>query len=173
MAANDTIFSFTAMDFNPDNDAQLVAGDGPPQMVVHKGRHVWAFDDTVEEAVVTPEYVVPSHYSAGTLKAIIHFYMETDATNDIAIDFFVEAKTPNSDTLDMETATSWASANSGTKSLASTTAGDPLTLEITLTNGDSIAKADSVRFGFRRDCDSANDDAVNDMFVSAVEIQET
>lgn len=173
MAAGNTILSYAAAVFIPDADAQLVAGDVEVTMVRHKGRWVMAFDDTTEEAATTPEITMPAHFGGGGLKAIIQFYMASDVTNDIAIDVFVEAKTPNADTLDMEASASWDSVNSGTKSVGSTTAGDPLTLEITLTNKDSVAVGDSVRFGIRRDTDSANDDAVGDMFISSVEIQET
>ena len=173
MASGDTIFSLSATNFVGDDDAQLVAGDVPAAMTNHVGRLVFSFDDTEEEAMVSDEMICPAHYGAGGLKANIHFYMATDVTNDIAIDVYVEAVTPNADTLDMETATSWDTANSGTASIGSTTAGDLRKLEITLTNKDSIAVGDLTRFGLRRDTDSANDDAVGDMFIAAVEIQET
>ena len=167
-----TLLSFAASSFVPDDDAQLVAGDVAAQFTVHKGRVVLAFDDTEEEAAVTHEIPMPQAFAAGTLTAICHFYMASDATNDIALDVFVEAKTPNADTLDLEAATSWDTVNSGTKSLTSTTAGDPLTVSVTLTNQDGVAAGDLVRFGVRRDTDSANDDATGDLFLAAIEIQE-
>lgn len=159
--------------FVGDNDAQLVAGDGSAAFVNHKGRPALAFDDTDEEAATSVEFEVSEDYTGlGTLKAKILFAMASDVTNDIAIDVFVESKTPNSDTLDMETATSWDSANSGTASVSGTTAGDPLTLVIILSNKDSIAAGDFVRIGIRRDTDSANDDATGDMFIYSVSIYE-
>ena len=121
---------------------------------------------------MTPEVDMPSQYTGSGLKAVVHFFMASDATNDIALDVFVEAKTPNADTLDMETADSWDSANSGTKSVGGTTAGDPLTLEITLTNADSVAVGDLVRFGVRRDTDSGDDDASGDLFITCIEIED-
>lgn len=171
MASGDTYLILMADNFIGDTEANLVAGDLASKPVFHNARHGWSFDDTDEEAIVSQEFPVPSGLPA-SIKAIIHFAMASDATNDIALDVFVESKTPNSDTLDMETADSWDAANSGTKSLATTTAGDPLTLEITLTNKDSIAVGDLARIGIRRDCDSANDDAVGDLFIYAMEIQE-
>ncbi len=167
-----TLFNFPAASMIPDDDAQLVAGDVAAQFTVHKGRLVLAFDDTEEKAAVTPEVAMPQAYAAGALTAICHFYMASDVTNDISLDVFVEAKTPNSDTLDLEAATDWDTANSGTVSLGSTTAGDPLTVSITLTNKDSVAAGDLVRFGIRRDTDSGDDDAVGDLFLAAIEIQE-
>lgn len=158
-----------ALFFIGDQDAQLVAGDAAAVPVSHVGRPAYAFDDTDEEAIVSGEFEWPDGYTgSGTLKATVHFAMASDTTNDIAIDAFVEAKTPGTDTLDMEAASSWDSANSGTSSVSGTTAGDPLALTITLTNKDSVASADLVRVGFRRDCDSANDDATGDMFIYSV-----
>lgn len=170
--AHVTLLELPANAFTGDQDAQLVAGDKAALPVSHKGRAAWSFDDTDEAAIVSFEATMPGQYAAGTLKADIHFATASDATNDLAVDAYVEAKTPDTDTLDMETATSWDTANSGTVSVAATTAGDPLKLTITLTNKDSVAAGDLVRFGFRRDCDSANDDITGDVFIYSVEIWE-
>lgn len=172
MSSGDTIFILPATAFVGDNEAQLVTGDIVAAMDIFKTRPVLSYDDTDEEAAISCELPVPSHYGGGGIKAICHFFMASDNTNDIALDVFVESKTPNSDTLDLEAATSWDSANSGTVSLSGSTAGDPLTLTITLTNNDSIAVGDLVRFGIRRDCDSVNDDATGDLYLASVEIQE-
>ncbi len=89
--------------------------------------------------------------------------MASDNTNDIALAAFVEAKTP-ADTLNMVTASGWGAANSGTRSLAGSTAGDPLKLSIPLTNDDSVTSGDLVRVGIRRDTTSVNDDASGKTF---------
>lgn len=171
--AHVTLLPFPAPGLIGDTSAQLVAGDAPaPPDVPAKDRPAVSFDDTDEEAAVTAEMPMPGQYGATTLKATIHFYTASDVTNDLAMDVFVEAKTPNVDTLDMEAAASWDTANSGTVSVSGTTAGDPLTLTITLANKDSVAAGDLVRFGIRRDCDSANDDIVGDVYVTALEIWE-
>jgi len=167
-----TLLNFPASALLGDNDAQLVAGDVGAVHASKKGRPVLAFDDMDEAAALAPEVEMPSQYSGSGLKAVVHFFMASDATNDIALDVFVEAKTPDSDTLDLEAATGWDSANSGTKSLSGTTAGDPLTLEITLTNADSVAAGDLVRFGVRRDTDSGDDDASGDLYITAIEIED-
>lgn len=171
--AHTSLFPLPASAFIGDNDAQLVAGDVAAAAKNHKGRPAMAFDDTEEEAMVSPEYVMPGQYAGGTLTADILFGMASDNTNDVALDVFVEAKTPNTDTLDMEAATSWDAANSGTVSLSGSTASDPLKLSITLTNKDSVAAGDLVRFGIRRDTDSVNDDASGDLFIYSVDIWET
>ena len=170
--AHVTLLELAANAFIGDNDAQLVGGDAAAVPVNHKGRPAFAFDDTDEAAIVSAEVTMPGQYAAGTLKATIHFATASDSTNDLAIDAYVEAKTPDTDTLDMEAATGWDSANSGTVSVSGSTAGDPRILTITLTNKDSVAASDLVRFGFRRDCDSGDDDISGDVLIYAVEIWE-
>lgn len=167
-----TLLNFPASSMIGDQDAQLVAGDAAALHANKVGRPVLVFDDTDEAAAVTPEVEMPSQYTGSGLKAVVHFFMASDAANDIALDVGVEAKTPNADTLDLEAASSWDTLNSGTKSLAGTTAGDPLTLEITLTNAGSVAAGDLVRFGVRRDTDSGNDDASGDLYITAIEIED-
>jgi len=163
---------FSASVFVGDNNAQLVAGDAAAAPYSVQDRPCWAFDDTDEEAIVSEETTVPADYAGGTVKGDVHHAMASDATNDVALDLFVECKTPDSDTLDMEAAASWDSANSGTESLGGTTAGDPRVMTITLSNKDSMAAGDLFRIGLRRDCDSANDDASGDLYVFHVDVYE-
>ena len=171
--AHVTLLVLAANTFVGDNDAQLVGGDAAAVPVNHKGRPAWAFDDTDEAAIVSAEVTMPGQYAAGTLKATILFATADDNTNDVAFDVFVEAVTPDDDELDMEAATSWDTANSGTESVNGAAAvGDLFELTITLTNKDSVAASDLVRFGVRRDCDSGNDDISGDVFIYAVEIWE-
>jgi len=171
--AHTSLISLGAQTFVGDDDENLVAGDAAATPEKHNGRPCWAFDDTDEEAAVSGEVLMPGQYAGGTLYCDILFAMASDATNDIALDVFVESKTPNSDTLDMTSADSWDSANSGTMSVGGTTAGDPLKLTVTLTNKDSVAAGDSVRFGIRRDCDSGDDDATGDLYIYEAEVWET
>ena len=115
--ADTTILSLSPSSFVPDNDAQLVAGDAGASYIPHNAALVWAFDDTDEEAIVSHPFIMPTQYAAGTTKAKIHFYMASDTTNDVAIDVFVEAVTPDTDTLDLETATGWDSATAASDRL--------------------------------------------------------
>lgn len=171
--AHSTLILLPATSFVGDNDAQLVAGDEPAVPVNHIGRPAMAFDDSAEKAMVSAEFIVPGQYAGGTLTADILFAMATDNTNDIALDVFVEAKTPNTDTLDMETADSWGTVNTGTVSLAGSTAGDPLKLSIELTNKDNIAAGDVVRIGIRQDVDSGDNDNVGNLYIYSVDTWET
>ncbi|NQT86943.1 hypothetical protein HQ560_09275, partial [bacterium] len=111
-------------------------------------------------------------YAGGTLKATLFLFAASDATNGCVFDLFVEAVTAG-DTLDLEAATSWDSVNSsGDIDLSGSTAGDLVTATVTLTNKDSVAAGDLVRFGVRRDTDHANDDAVGDIYLAALEVWE-
>ena len=169
--AHVTLLTIPASAFIPDQNAQLVAGDVGASFVSHKDRPALSFDDTAEEAAVSPEYSMPGQYAGGTLKATLFLYTASDNTNDLAFDAFVEAVTAL-DTLDIEAAVSWDTANAGTVSVSGTTAGDLIALTITLANKDSVAAGDMVRFGVRRDCDSADDDVSGDIFLASVEIWE-
>lgn len=160
--------------FVGDEDAQLVAGDvaASPENI-QSSRIWWAFDDTEEEAIVSAEFSMPTQYTGPGLVAIIHgfFKTETTVTSEAVIDVFVEAKTPNSDTLDMEATASWAAANPGEIDPGGT-AGDPVKQSIALTNADSVAVGDSVRIGVRRDTDEANDIASGDFCITFIELQD-
>ncbi len=169
--AHVSLLNFSASGFVPDQNAQLVGGDVGAVMGAHNGAPFAAFDDTDEAAIVSHRWLLAG-YAGGTLKATIGFYMASNAADDIALDVFVEAVTPNADTIDLEAATGWDAANSGTMSLAGTTAGDPLALTVTLINKDGVVAGDLARFGLRRDCDSGDDDAAGDLYIASVEIWE-
>ena len=122
--ANNFEIILPATAFIPDSNAQLVAGDAAAVFVSHVGRPSLAFDDTAEEAATSVSFEWPVAYTgSGTVKADVYVYMASDATNDIAVDVFVEAVTAL-DTLDLEATDSFDTANAGTASVGGTTAGD-------------------------------------------------
>jgi hypothetical protein len=159
--------------FAGDEDAQLIAGDVYALIGVFKGNFIYKFDDTNEMAIVSKRFRMPTQYAGGVVKAGLGFFMASDNTNDIALDVFIEAVTPDTDTIDLEATTGWDSANSGTVSLSGSTAGDPLSLTITLTNKDGVVAGDWVRVGIRRDTDSANDDAAGYLYLDICHLLET
>ncbi|NIT58333.1 MAG: hypothetical protein GWN00_19530 [Aliifodinibius sp.] len=167
-----TIFDFPANALVPLPNDEPASGDVPASYDDLVGRPCLRFDDTAEEAIATPEMAFPQGVT-GTLTAKIHFFTISDNTNDVVFNVYVEAKTPDSDTLDMETADSWDTVNTVTKSVSGTTAGDPVVASVTLTNKDSVAAGDSVRFCLRRDAANASDDISGDVCVTAIEIQES
>ncbi len=177
--ANNFEIILPATAFIPDSSAQLVAGDAEAQFDSHIDRPVLLFDDTAEEAAVSHEFEMPDAYTgAGTLKAKIFLATASDTTNDTAFDVFLEAKTPGADTFRMQLSNGWDAANAGTVSFSGTTVGDLLTIDITISNKQSVdgatdlASGDLVRIGIRRDTESANDRASGDVFVYAVTLYE-
>lgn len=160
--------------FTGDEDAQLVSGDvaASPENI-QSSRAWWAFDDTAEEAIASLEMVMPSQYTGSGLAIIVHgfFKSEITATDEARWDVFVEAVTPGADTLDMEATASWAAANSADM-VPGSTAGDLVSISITLTNADSIAAGDTFRIGIRRDTDHANDTATGDACILACELKD-
>lgn len=152
-----------------DEDFQLVAGDNAAAMEKFSGRLAYAFDATDEEAIISPEMPMPTQYTGSGLVAIIHAASKTATSSNFRWDVFVEAKTPDVDTLDMESVASWDAVNSGSMAVAAT-AGNPMDLSITLTNADSVAVGDLVRFGVRRDTDHADDAATGDAIIFSVVI---
>lgn len=157
--------------FVPDASAQLVAGDAACGFSAHRGRSALAFDTSVLEAAVSHEFAWPSNASTGTVKADIHYYSETANTSNFRFEVFVEAKNPGTDTLDLETAVSWGSANAQSAALGGT-AGDPRKVTVTLTNKDSVAAGYTTRIGIRRANDHADDAASGDAFVLGLLIYE-
>lgn len=160
--------------FVGDSNAQFVAGDNPANPAVHVDRSVLSFPDgATESAAVSCEFQMPSDYAGGTLTAKVLYYAESATSGDFDLEVYVESKTPDADTLDMEAASSWDAANQADLT-ASGTAGDPLTADVTLTNKDSVAAGDTVRIGLRRDSDDAtDDDASGALFVAWISITES
>lgn len=159
--------------FVRDNDAQLVAGDvGAGLEFTQSSRMWWAFDDTDEEAIISGSFIMPTQYTGSGLKAVIKGFFKTEAVaaETATIDIFVEAITA-SDALDVESAASWDAANPGDV-VPDTTQGDLVTLDITLTNADSVAVGDQVRIGVRRDIDDADDTATADFCLTGFELQD-
>ena len=151
-----------------DIDAQLVAGDVAAALERFEGRLGYAFDATEEEAIVTPEMVMPTQYTGSGLTSIIHYATKSSTSQVCSWDIFVEAKTPNADTLDMETASSWDSVNAVDDTTLGT-AGNPASISKALTNADSAVVGDTLRFGLRRDTDG-NDVATGDLIFFCMEI---
>ncbi|KKM87087.1 hypothetical protein LCGC14_1272440 [marine sediment metagenome] len=166
--AHVTIFPISAAGMWGDDDAQLEVGDLPAPHSVFLGRIVLAFEDNDQTAAVTATMTMPANYTATDPRMDIHFFTESDATNDLVMEAFVEAYTPNTDNEDLETTSGWDTLNSGTISVNPYAAGDPLVLSITLSNDDGAVAGDLVRFGIRRETD-APDDISGDVYVTAIE----
>ena len=145
-----TLLTFVATDFVGDA-VPVTAGDIQASLTMVNGRMVCDFPDgAAESAAVTPAVEMPAAYAAGTLTAkLAYFSTATSGEHDMEV--YVEAVTAG-DTLDQDSATGFDAANQGFATVPAT-AGYLGLLSITLTNKDSVAVGDSVRFLVRRDSD--------------------
>lgn len=107
----------------------------------------------------------------GTMTALITYRAASAITGGVAFDVAVEAIT-DGDALDTDAASSFDAVNTGTASAVPGTAGHIDQISITLTNQDSIAAADLVRFSLSRNVAHASDTATGDIQVLAVEIRD-
>ena len=134
-------------------------------------RPLYAFDDSTVEAICSDPVVFPDEYTgSGTLKATVLF-SAAGSTGTAAWGISVEAITPNADTLNITSADSFDTANTGTKALSGSTAGDERSAAVTLSNKDSVASGDGVRLAIKRDT-VGSDDASGDLFFYVVELFE-
>jgi hypothetical protein len=156
--------------FGPES-AQFPSTNFPELKTVHstERRLVLAFDAATEEAC-SWEAVAPQGLT-GTVTAIVFYSMASATTGGVAVTMLVEAVTP-ADSLDLDTSTSYDADNTNSDTAVPGTAGFMESISITLTNADSIAAGDLVRFKLSREVGHANDTATGDMHVHRVEIRD-
>lgn len=166
-----TLLQFDATSF--DGDAvPVTAGDLFAKFDMINGRSVLAFADGSDEtAAVTKGVNMPQAYAGGTLTAVLSIFSSA-ASNEVQLEVAVEAVT-SGDAVDFDAATSFDTANAATSAALSATAGTPQQESITLTNKDSVAAGDMVRFLVRRDADHASDDNTGTMYLVSMEIRES
>jgi len=140
-----------------------------PQLLLVNRRPVLAFDTTTSETCYWTA-VVPQGWT-GTVTAVISYMMASAVSGGVAFDVAVEAVT-NADALDLDAATSFDTVNTGTDAAVPGTAGYMEQISITLSNLDSAAAADYVRFSLARAVANAADTAAGDCYVLSVEIRD-
>lgn len=153
---------------------ELASGDVPATYQFLNGSPTWTLDDDDEEAIITPRLSMPGQFSgtAANLRATVRGFTKTANSDDVNLELFFEALTPNSDTLDMEATSSWDAANDIVHTLGGT-AGDPREQTITPNNVDGVQPGDVFRLGLRRDADDAtDDDATGDFCFTELELWE-
>jgi len=164
-----TLLQFDAANFDGDN-VPVTAGDKAAYFDVLQGRTVLVYPDGSDEyAAVTRAVEMPQQYAAGTLTAKIGYFTGATA-NGIQLEVYVEAVT-DGDATDLDAGTSFDAANTANPTVPAT-AGYIDVASITLTNKDSVAAGDMVRFLLRRDVDHANDTAAASVYVLWLAIQE-
>lgn len=130
-------------------------------------RPVLAFDAATNEDVIFTA-IVPQGWT-GTITALVSYVMASATSGDVDVDVSVEAIS-DGDAVDLDAAASFDTVNSTDNTTVPGTAGFIDVITVTLTNNDSSAAGDYIRFKVTRD--AASDTATGDMFVLAVEIRD-
>lgn len=139
-----------------------------PQLLLVNRRPVLAFDAATNETCYWT-VVVPQGWT-GAITFIITLIMASATTGDTDWDVAVEAVS-NGDAVDLDASTSFDTANSTDNTVVPGTAGFPQQITVTLTNNDSSAAADYIRFSLTRD--AASDTAAGDAYVLACEVRDS
>jgi len=138
-----------------------------PSLTLSNQRPVLAFDATTNETCYWSS-VVPTGWT-GTITAKVFYKMASATSGDVDVDVAVESVS-DGDTVDLDATTSFDTANSTDNTTVPGTAGYMDVVSVTLTNNDSSAAGDYIRFRLTRD--AASDTAAGDMHVLMVEIQD-
>lgn len=152
------------------NAAEFPSTNFPQLMTIHSTsrRPVLAFDAATDETCHWT-FKAPADITT-PIKAVVQYCMASATSGKVDFEGKVEAVS-DGDALDLDAATGWDTANTITAPTVPGTAGYIDEFTITLTNNDSIAAGDYVRFGLMRDADDeTNDTASGDCYVLTVEI---
>jgi hypothetical protein len=138
-----------------------------PQLTLVNRRPVLGFDASTAETCYF-ETVAPQGLT-GAQNMIVHYFMASATSGKVDFEVAVEAVTPG-DAVDLDAADSFDTANGITAPTVPGTAGYESSFTCTLTNVDSMAAGDHVRFSLKRDAaDGTNDTATGDCYVYKVE----
>ena len=146
--------------------AEFPAANFPALTLVNR-RPALAFDAATNETCYWTG-IVPQGWT-GTITALVYYIMASATSGDVDVDIAVEAVT-DADATDLDAGTSFDTANSTDNTTVPGTAGYLDVVSVTLTNNDSSAAGDYIRFSLTRD--AASDTATGDMYVLAVEIRD-
>jgi len=138
-----------------------------PQLTLINRRPVLAFDASTNETCYWTG-IVPQGWT-GTITALVYYIMASATSGDVDIDIAIESIT-DADATDLDAGTSFDTTNSTDNTTVPGTAGYMDVISVTLTNNDSSAAGDYIRFSLTRD--AASDTATGDMYVLAVEIRD-
>lgn len=144
-----------------------------PNLATVQNRTYLGFDDTTQETCYSRAVAMPQAYAAGTLTAYLWgmFESEVTATDEAVMSVSVEAIT-SGDNYDQDAGSGWDTENT-CEIDPKGTAGQECIGTCTLTNKDSVAAGDNVRFRVRRNPADAADTATGDFRLISVEIRES
>lgn len=140
-----------------------------PQLEIINLHPVLSFDAGTDETCYWTA-IAPQNLT-GTITAVAFCMMASATSGSVYMQGALEAVTP-ADALDLDTSTSFDSANSGNATVPGT-AGYLFTISITMTNADSIAAGDLFRLRLNRDADNASDTATGDCRVLCMELRDS
>ena len=134
---------------------------------LRNGQPILAFSGTTDQEAIFSD-IMPSHYAAGGITAILHVVFASATTGTANIECSVERCTTDMDADSFDTMTDGSAVPNGT-------AGIETKVTIALANNDSIVAGDRYRLKIRRDADGTNgtDDITTAMEITAVELRET
>jgi hypothetical protein len=138
-----------------------------PQLQLVNRRPVLSFDAATKETCYWT-VILPQGWT-GAVHAFIYYIMASATSGDVDVNVAVEAVT-DADAFDMDAGDSFDTVNALDNTTVPGTAGYMDVIDVTLTNFDSGAAGDYVRFSLDRD--APDDTATGDMHVLAVEIRD-
>lgn len=158
--------------FTPQS-AEFPSTNFPQLMVIHstERRMVLGYDASTDEAASWLA-IAPQGWT-GTITAVITYVMASATTGTVGLQVSVEAVT-DADATDLGAATSYDTVNNSASTTVPGTAGYIDQIIITLTNNDSSAAADLLRFKLNRDADGSaiTDSATGDLYFLSMEIRD-
>lgn len=159
------IFTAESAEFPSANFPQLVPVNSTER------RMALAFDASTDESAMWTA-IAPQGWT-GTITAIISYVMASATSGTVGFQIAVEAIT-SGDAVDLDATTSYDTVNNSASTTVPGTAGYMAQISITLTNNDSSAAADLLRFKLNRDADGSaiTDNATGDACVLALEIRD-
>ena len=165
MASGNTLLIFPA-----------IAGEPPPTAFAQvdtrgaDSHPILDFDDTTQEAIYFTG-ILPRHYAGGGITVYLHWMATTAVSGTGGWDVAFERMSDGATDLD---AASYATAQTVTAATVPAAAGIIAVTNVAVSNGanmDNIAAGEAFRLRVRRDV--ANDTAVGDLELVAVELKET
>lgn len=126
-----------------------------------------AFDAAADEAAFWHFQAI--NYGSGNLTVRVEWYADTATSGDVIFGVQLAAITPNTDTQDVETK-SLATANTATDTHLGTTGQRLHTVDVTVSNLDSLANNDAVWLRLYRDADAGGDTLAGDAIVTGVTV---
>lgn len=126
-----------------------------------------AFADAADEEAYFKFAAI--NYGSGNLTLTLEWYADSASTGDVVWGAAIAAITPNTDTQDIETK-AFATAQTVTDSHLATVGQRLHSIDLTITNLDSIAVGDAVYLKVYRDADNVSDTMTGDAILTCAKL---